>query len=303
MQRRQIVALSVACLLVGAGVYWSRARRAGSPSDLVGYLPTTNASVVYIDVDALRRSGILGLVLGQKTSEEPEYQQFASETDLDYRHDFDAVAAALKDGRVYFALRGRFHWDRLKDYAVRHGGSCHDGFCVLAGSQPNRRVSFYPLKPDVMALAVGSDDFAAYQVVKHPGQAAFSSPKDPVWALIPAAALQTADTLPTAAKAFVPALKGADQIVFSLGANSAQQLQLALHVTCKDPAGASALVVQLETITKELRELVTHQKQKPDPTDLSALLVAGNFRHDDRQVYGTWPIPKAFVDAFAGSVY
>lgn len=295
--------LLVACALAGAGVYWFRARSAGRSPDLVTYLPSAGASVIYIDVDALRRSGILAMLDRSKTAEEPDYQQFVRETKFDYRQDLDAVAAAVKDGRTYFALRGRFHWKNLSDYAIRQGGSCHNDFCVEPGSQPNRRISFYLFKRDVLAMAVGPDDFGAYQVTSGSAKVTPVTPNDPVWALIPAAALQSADTLPTAAKAFVPALKGADQIVFSLGANSAQQLQLALHVTCKDSADASALAAQLETITKELRELVAHQRKKPDPADLSALLVAGNFRHEDRQVYGTWPIPRAFVDAVAGSLY
>ncbi len=77
-QLRRLVAwlLLVACALGGGGVYWFRARRAAAPSDLVAYLPTANASVIYIDVDALRRSGILGMLAGSKTAEEPDYQQF-----------------------------------------------------------------------------------------------------------------------------------------------------------------------------------------------------------------------------------
>lgn len=304
MQRRGIVALSVAvCVIGGAAAYWYTTRVTGTPSQLVADLPTTGASVIYVDVAALRRSGILGMLESSKTSEEPDYQQFVRETNFDYRHDLDAVAAALKDGRTYFALRGRFHWKNLSDYAVRHGGSCHNDFCVTPGSQPNRRISFYLLKSNVLAMAVGPDDFAAYQVAANSAKVLPVTPAEPVWALIPAAALQSADTLPSAAQAFVPALKGADQIVFSLGANSAQQLELALHVTCKDPAQAATLVTQLETVTKELRDVAAHQRQKPDPADLSALLVAGNFRRDERHVYGTWPIPKAFVDAVAGSVY
>jgi hypothetical protein len=101
---------------------------------------------------------------GSKAVEEPDYQQFVNETKFDYRQDLDAIAAAFKDGKVYFALRGRFHWKDLKDYAARQGGSCHGDFCVVAGSQPNRRISFYPLKRDVLAMAIGPDDFAAYQL-------------------------------------------------------------------------------------------------------------------------------------------
>ncbi|HEX5227146.1 MAG TPA: hypothetical protein VFW44_05525 [Bryobacteraceae bacterium] len=304
MQRRAIVGLSVAvCAIFGAAAYWYSLRSHGAPTSLVATLPSADASVIYVDVDALRRSGILGMLQGAKTSEDPDYQQFVRDTQFDYRHDLDALAGAVKDGRTYFALRGRFHWKNLSAYAAQHGGSCHDNFCVTPGSQADRRISFYLLKPDLLALAVAPDDFAAYQVAAKSAKNLPPTPKEPVWASIPASALQSAGTLPSAAQAFVPALKGADQIVFSLGGNSGQQLELALHVTCKDSAGATVLIAQLESITKELRDVAARQHRKADPADLSALLVAGNFRRDERQVYGTWPIPKAFVDAFAGSVY
>ncbi len=306
-QLRQLVVLLVACALVAGGVYWFRARRAAPPSDLIAYLPSANASVIYIDVDALRRAGILGMLAGPQTAEEPDYQQFVGETKFDYRQDLDAVAAALKDGRTYFALRGHFHWSNLRDYAERHGGSCHNDFCVVAGSQPNRRISFYLLKSDVMAMAIGPDDFGAYQVKRESGKLALTMPKEPVWALIPSEALRGSgallgmDALPATARAFVPALQGAQQILFSVGTDSAQQLQLGVHVTCKDAPAATALVTQFEATTKALRELLAHQRQKPDPADLSGVLVAGSFRRDERQVYGAWPIPRAFVDAVAAN--
>jgi len=295
------VALLVACALLAGVLYWVRSRVSAGPSNLVAYLPATNASLIYIDVDALRRSGILAMLAGSKTAEELDYQQFVQGTKFDYRQDLDAVAAALKDGRIYFALRGRFHWDNLRDYALQQGGSCHNDFCVAPGSQPNRRISFYLLKPDVMAMAIGPDDFGAYQVNRQSGKLAPAMPKEPVWAIIPAAALQSMDTLPASAKAFVPALKSADQIVLSIGADQARQLQLGVRVTCKDAPAASALIAQFETITKALREVLARQRQKPDPSDLRGVLVAGTFRRDERQVYGAWPIPQAFVDAIAGS--
>jgi hypothetical protein len=300
---RRVLALSLAvvCALFAAGVYWLRGRSAALPSNLVALLPSANSSIVYIDVNALRRSGILGMIAGSKTTEEPDYQQFVQETEFDYTHDLDAVAAALKDGRTYFALRGRFHWDHLADYAVEHGGSCHNGFCVLSGSQPHRRISFYLLAPQILALAAGPDDFAAYQVTRQPGTIVISQPKDPVWAIIPASALQSMDTLPAAAKAFLPALQGADQIVLSIGASSGQQLQLGVHVTCQDAGRATALLAQLESITKTLRDVAARQHAKPDPGDFTGVLLAGNFRRDQSHVYGIWPIPKAFVDAIAGA--
>ncbi|MGB6944683.1 MAG: hypothetical protein WBE37_19960 [Bryobacteraceae bacterium] len=306
LQPRQLLALALlvaACALAAGGIYWFRSRKPAAPSDLVAYLPTANASVVYIDVDALRRSGILGMLAGSKTSEEPDYQQFVRQTKFDYRQDLDAVAAAFENGRTYFALRGRFHWSNLKDYATRQGGSCHNDFCVLTGSQPSRRISFYALKSNVLAMAIAPDDFAAYQVAVQPAKPPLAPPNEPVWALIPSAALQSMDTLPAAAKAFVPALQGADQIIFSIGSDRSQQLQLGVHVTCKDTTSASALLIEFETTTKALREALAHQHAKPDPADLSGVLVAGTFHRDERQVYGAWPIPRAFVGAIAGSAY
>jgi hypothetical protein len=306
LQLRQGIAfLVVACALaLGGGVYWFvRSRGPARPSDLVVLLPTANASVVYIDVDAMRRSGILNLVAGSKAVEDADYRQFVDETKFDYRQDLDAIAAAFKDGKVYFALRGRFHWKNLADYAARQGGSCHSDFCVVAGSQPNRRISFYPLKPDVLAMAIGPDDFAAYQVAKQSVKLTLAPPKEPVWALIPAVALQKMDSLPAAARAFIPALQGSEQIVFSIGAGGNQQLQLGVHVTCKDAPAASALLGQFEGTTKALRDLLARQHKTADPTDLSGVLVAGIFRRDERQVFGAWPIPKGFVDAIAGSAY
>jgi hypothetical protein len=304
MQRRQIVALSVtACAIAVAAGYWYHARGAAQSPSLVSYLPADNASIIYIDVDALRRSGILNLVAGSKAVEEGDYQQFVDETKFDYRQDLDAIAAAFKDGKVYFALRGRFHWKNLKDYAARQGGSCHGDFCVLAGSQPNRRISFYPLKHDVLAMAIGPDDFAAYQIVSASKQLELAAPAEPVWAVIPAGVLGKMDLLPAAAKSYVPALQGAEQIVFSMGADSAQQLQLGVRVTCKDAAAASLLLTQFEGTTNALRQVLAKGNRKPDPADLSGVLVAGTFRRNERQVNGAWPVPKAFVDAITGGAY
>lgn len=269
-------------------------------------MPAANATVAYIDVDALRRSGILGQLAGPKTAEDADYRQFVEATGFDYSRDLDAVAAAIKDGRIYFALRGRFHWNNLASYAEHEGGSCHENFCVAPGSQPNRRISFHLVKSGVLAMAVGPDDFGAYQVTPKAGtpkaaQAGAGQPKEPVWAVIPGAALQAANGLPAPAQALVPALQGADQIVLGMGANPERQLQLSVHVTCKDAAGATALEAQLESATKTLRDAAARQHLKPDPADLTGLLIGGNYRRDERQVYGTWLIPKDFIDAIAGT--
>ena len=300
VQLWQVASLSsLLCALGILAVHFFPVSAGVSPSDLVSYLPSANATVVYVDVNAIRRSGVLNMVAGSKTAEEPEYQQFVHDTLFDYRQDLDAVAAAFKDGQVFFALRGRFHWKNLMDYATRQGGSCHDRFCVVAGSQPNRRISFYSPQSNLLAMAISPDDFAAYQITRRPPQLALAPQNQPVWALVPAVALKNADALPDGAKPYVSALqKNTEQIVFSVGPE-ADHLQLALQVTCKDAAAASALLVNFEDATNTLRKWMAQQHQQPSPSDLTGFLVAGTFRRDQRQVYGQWPIPKAFVNAIA----
>lgn len=277
-------------------------RGGSSPSDLASFLPTANATVIFIDVDAIRRSGILNLVAGSKAAEEIEYKQFVDQTLFDYRQDLDAVAAAFKDNQVFLTLRGRFHWKNLMDYAVHQGGSCHNGFCVASGSRPNRRISFYALKPDTMAMAISSDDFAAYQITRKSATLPLLPPNQPVWAMVPILALKNADALPAGTKPYVAALGSAEQIVFALGPDG-DHLQLDLNVTCRDTQAASALLVDLEGATNELRKLMAREHQQPNPAELSAVLVAGSFRRDDRRVHGQWPIARAFVDAVAGGSF
>jgi hypothetical protein len=299
-ERWQLVtSLIVICAMAAAGIYFIRARLAASPVDLVSFVPTANGTVVYIDVAAIRRAGILNMIAGSKAAEEPEYRQFVDQTKFDYRQDLDAVAAVFKDGQVFLALRGRFHWKNLTDYALRQGGSCHNIYCVTPGSQPNRRISFYPVKPDLMGIAVSPDDFAAYQITRQSGKLTLSLPSQPVWALVPATAFKDAALLPAGAKSYVSALQNAEQALFTIGPDN-DHLKLGVDVTCHDAAAASALLVNFENTTATLRKWIAREHQQANPGDLSGILVGGTFRRQDRQVEGQWPIPQAFVKAITG---
>ena len=290
--------LIIFCALSVTGVYLFRMRGGSKPSDLVVCLPSENATLIYLDVDRMRRAGILDMLAGSKAAEEIEYKQFVDATLFDYRQDLDAVAAAFKDNQVFLALRGRFHWKNLMDYARQQGGSCHNGFCVTSGSRPNRRISFYALRRDILAMAISADDFAAYQISAKQPARSVALPEQPVWATVPIAALQHAQDLPAGLKPYVLALGNAEQIEFTLGPQ-ADRLELTLNVKCRDTQTASALAVDLESTTNQLRKMLANEHQKPDPADLTAVLVAGSFHRDDRSVYGQWPLDRAFVDALA----
>jgi hypothetical protein len=279
-----------------------RTRGGYNPSDLIAYLPTDNATVVYIDAGAIRRSGILNMIAGSKAAEELEYQQFVDQTMFDYRQDLDAVAVAFKDGQVFIAARGNFHWKNLMDYATRQGGSCHNSFCTAPSSRPSRRISFYALKPNLMALSISSDEVAAYSIKRKPGKLALDPPNQPLWMLVPAVALKDSDALPAGTKPYASALRNAEQILFTVGPDS-DHLQLSLQVTCSDVPSASKLLVDFQNTTTTLRNWIAREHQQPNPADLSGLLAAGTFHRDDRKVFGQWPIPRAFVDSLTGEAY
>lgn len=293
-----VALLGLVCVAAGTGVYLFRTRVGRTPADLISYLPSANATVVYIDVDAIRRSGILNMIAGSKAAEELEYKQFVDATQFDYRRDLDAIAAAFKDSQVFFALRGRFHWKSLQSYTVGQGGACRSSFCSVQSSVSPRKISFYPLRSDLMAMATSMDDFAAYQVTRRPGQAPLSEPDQPVWVFVPVAVLKSAD-LPAGTKAYVSALQGAEQVVFTVGPEG-DHLQLALKVICKDTTAASALLVDFENTTNTLRKWIARENRKANPADLSGVLVAGTFRREDQRVYGQWPLSRAFIDAVTG---
>ena len=292
--------LVCAAIAGGAYIYWTRGP--GTPAALASYLPDKNATLLYIDVDAMRRSGILNMIAGSKAAEELEYKSFVEQTRFDYRHDLDAVAATFTGDQIFFVLRGRFDWKKLRAYAQQQGGLCRNAFCSMNGSKPQRHISFYPLKSNVMALAVSPDDMAAYQVARNASHVNPFAPAEPVWMLVPAAVLKRSESLPSGMRAFAIALENAERIIFSIGPQG-DHLQVAMHVTCLNPEGASALLVQLENTTNTLRKWLAREHQRANADDLSGVLTAGSFRRDENRVVGQWPLQRSFVDALAGSSY
>ena len=296
------VLLVVVCGALLAGVYAYRVRAGASPTEMASYLPLGDGALVYVNVDSLRQSGLLNLVSGAKASEEADYRNFVDQTHFDYTQDLDSVAALFKGGQVFMTLRGRFDWKSLMAYAGHQGGSCLNGFCTVQGSRPDRHISFYPIRSNVMALALSQDSWAAYQISRKSGRLPVSPPAAPVWAVLTGPVLKQIGTLPAGTKSFASALENAEQLVFALG-RQGDHLQLAMNVTCQDQERASALLVSLEGTTNTLRQWIAREHQQANPNDLSGILTAGSFRRQDRQVFGEWPVQRGFIEAMAGGNY
>ena len=208
---RVALAVLVVCAAAIGVVYWLR----NSPYDagrLLAMLPAERATLVSIDTDALRKSGLLGLVAGSKAAEEADYRKFVEQTGFDYRTDLDAVAAAFVDGRVYTALRGRFQWGKLAAYAQSQGGQCRDSVCSMPGSSAERNISFYEVTSHVLALAVSPDPRGVASI--GPGNRKLPTPFDPLWISVPAAVFNRLDAFPDGTRAFLSPLARAEKSYF-----------------------------------------------------------------------------------------
>jgi hypothetical protein len=294
--------LAALVLILCTGAVWLahrwRASRRMDATALVECLPRDRSTHVYIDVDALRRGGLLDLVAGSSAAEEPDYRRFVDQTGFDYRTDLDAVAAGFTGGDVYLALRGRFDWKHLAKYARDQRGKCVNVTCDMPASTPDRHISFYPLESNVLALAVTRLDRDVTMIGPsqwpHPPQL----PPEPVWISAPSFAFTDVNNLPAGTHAFLSPLAQAQNIVFAIGPDG-NRLQIRLDVACANPESAAALAAQLTSTTAYLKKMLERDHKTPNAGDLSGVLVAGAFQQKDQRVVGTWPVERAFVEALA----
>jgi len=289
-----VVALCVAAVAVAR---WWRVSSAYDAARLISVLPTDRATVVYLDAGELRRSGMLELLAGSKAAEEPDYRKFVDETGFDYRNDLDVLAASFAENQVYATLRGRFQWKQLTAYAESQGGECHYTLCTMPGSSVERKISFFPLKSDVLALAVSNDPRAVASIGAG-GRPQAPVPRDPFWISVPAAVFNRPDAFPAGTRAFLSPLAHAEKVTFAAGPQG-DRLQLRLEVACATPEAAAGLVKQFSGMTGLLKSMIEREHMTPNPRDLSGVLVAGTFEQRQSTVIGTWPVDRGFVEALA----
>jgi hypothetical protein len=293
-----LACLAVVCATVIGGVAAFRLR-SSSTASLFARLPADNAVVLYIDFHALRNAGVLRLLGGGRMLQEPEYRNFVDQTGFDYLNDLDSALVSFHSSGTYLLLRGRFDWKNLAEYTVHQGGSCYNTLCKINGSVPERKISYFPLQPGIMALAVSPDDSAVTQLQERKAQNRFEVPAEPVWSLIPSAAIRDNAGAPVGIRAFARALDGADILLLS-AAPEGQRIALRMDAVCRTSAAATALAGQIREVTARLRELLARENQVPNPGDLSGVLAAGAFEQKERHVLGRWPLERAFLQNLAG---
>jgi hypothetical protein len=295
-----IIMIASLCALAVWGVARLRYHSLRTTADWLQRLPTQDAVVFYIDFAALRKGGVLQMLAGSNVAEEPEYKVFVMKTEFDYTRDLDAVLACFTPRAKYLVAEGRFDWNSLQSYARDQGGTCRDALCRMRGSTPERKISFFPLRPNLRGLAVGPDDSAAIDLESTAvRRRVLELPDAPVWISVPPALLKTGNDLPPGTRMFAHTLEDADDVSIAM-APSGNRFEARLNVQCRSEQQAVALAAQLGAITAMLREMIAREHQTPNPRDLSGVLSSGTFNHLGTRVLGSWPLEKGFVEGLLG---
>jgi hypothetical protein len=295
--RGWLVVAAVVTVCVGAVWFadWYRSRTIGTREALIARLPSKDTIIVAIDFGALRRARLMDMLAGSKTPEEPEYREFVARTEFDYKEDLDLALAAFAPNGKFFLLKGRFDWNSLRSYVKSSKGDCYNTLCKMVGSTPERKISFFPLRPEIMALAVSSDSDAAFHLYDVPAAGrAIQIPDEPFWISLPGSALKQAGGLPTGTQIFAKSLEEADDVLLAIGPEG-KDFQAKLRVNCRSEKDAGMLAAELERSTNLLRSMIARENRTPNPRDLSGVLTAGRFSHAGRQVTGHWPISQGLV--------
>ena len=296
LKSRIAVAAAAALVAIGLvlGFSWYRSR-AVAPAALLARLPTANSLLLSIDFEQLRRAGILQLLDKSKSREDPDYVSFVEKTNFNYRVDLDLAVAAFAPTGKFLLLTGRFDWKALRAYAASQGGRCDADLCRMQGSTPDRRISFFPLRSNLMALAVSPDDSAALRL-NSPGSPSQSQPPDgPIWLSIPMPMLRSGENLPDGTRAFARSVGQAEAVTLTFKPED-HRLAARLNVLCRNELDAADVALQLQRVTTVLREMIARENQKPNPADLSGVLTAGSFHPEGRRVLGYWPIERVFIE-------
>jgi hypothetical protein len=296
-------ALVLVCAAAVGILEWRRSSQHYDASRLMQSLPVSGAVKVYVDLAAMRDAGLLDVLVGPKTVEDPDYRRLAEEIGFDYRTDLDAVAAAFVHGDFYAAARGHFDWKRLSEYALAQHGQCSNGVCNMPGDQPDRIISFYPLGSQVLALAV-SDKLSSVTMIGPPtGKATVAVPPSAFWISAPGEDFKDLKNLPAGTQQFAAPLAQAREAAFGIQpaasdpSSTNRRFDIRMDVTCASPDAAAAMANVFKSLTDVLRSLIVSEHVAPKTSDLADVLVSGTFEVHDSSVTGRWPIRRSVIES------
>jgi hypothetical protein len=239
-----------------------------------------------------------------KPADEKQYEEFVSQTQFHYLNDLDALAGASDGDQLFFVIRGRFDWNKLRQYALAHGGVCLHDYCTAPTSKPGRWANFLPIQSDVIGLAVSANGTAA-DLLRPPGRRVqeqlpgntLNNPaNNPVWVKPSQKLMKTPADVPLAVRIFAITLQAAESVTLSLGGASAG-VAVQLDAGFPNEPTAEAARNQMEIQTKMLKLRLAHEQQQANPADLMGLLTSGTFQVVHQRVIGVWPVRRELLRA------
>jgi hypothetical protein len=241
------------------------------------------------------------MISGSKAVEEPDYTSFVDVTGFNYLNDLDLICGTFAANGNFFAVKGRFDWPALQRYTASQGGNCNNGFCSMPSSQPNRRISFYLLKPDVLALASAVGGVSAYSINSDRASVPTSeAPFAPVWLSVDTQAAIKYPSLPDGLQFFLSPVKSAPRIFFGIQPKGTA-LQLISRANLPSSDGAATAAAELSARTQQLQKMLKLANQTPNPAEISGILAAGTFNAKDLSVTGQWPLEATFLELVLGA--
>jgi len=289
------------CAAVAIGLWRWNASREENLLRWLARLPDKDRMLVYVDFAALRHSGLLTLLAGSPAEEEPDYRAFVRQTGFDYREDLDALLAVWTPRETAFFAQGRFDWGRIYRYTEQKAGQCLNAYCRVRASSPRRWISFFPLTTRVLVLVSAPSQYAGYDYQwpkREP--AADRVPGEPVWIMMPGRMLRDNEWLPAGTKTFARPLTDAERVVLAIG-STGPGFEARLRVDCLSPDEAATLAGRLRAATALLRSLLSKERKRPNPRDLSGVLTKGEFWTVGDRVEGRWPLPRELIEALASA--
>ncbi len=271
-----------------------------SVADLLRRMPDTNALTLHVDLKAIRASGMGGLLEGSAVAEEGDYRRFVAESGFDWTRDLDAVTATKAGNDWYLFIRGRFDMERVRNFALARGGACRNGFCEVAGATPGRRVSYFPVTSNLLALATSKGQMSVSRLVqKRKTDWTGGVPEGSAWVSFNGSVLAGDPALPSGGRLFGKVLSETERTTFSVVAGTGG-LELSMRAFTKSPGAAENVKSQLEGVTKEFKGYFDRMGQPSRPDDLSGLLLSGQFAVTGNEVSGRWPLHPDLLKKLAG---
>ncbi len=283
-------AIAAAAIFYGVDIY--RHRFVRHNSELVRLIPPGDRSLLYVDLELLRKAQLLGILANVQVAPGQQYADFIHETGFDYTRDLEAVAIGIDPLKTFMIGRGRFHWEKLKSFALSHQGVCESDACRVPATQPGRWVNFVLIQPDVLAVAVSSLPDEGDEL-RPPGRRQQQEiPNAPVWVSPSHGLLANPAFLPLPVQLFLISLQSAESVFVTAEPHS---VHLKAHFA--NAAAADTARSQLDIQTRTLTKAVTRNHEAIDPATLAGLLTAGSFQVIGTDTLGRWPINPALLKA------